>query len=476
MRKAKTCNLLFSFFLLSITILITHPVQATGTNLPSIISSDTTLTQDGSPYSLIGPTRINSGVTLTLEAGAILNIGDYYLQVDGTLRSIGTSSNKAEILSTLSIRMEDPIGYINFTDSCTSWNEQTGSGCILENTLINQTIIYTGNSTVKINSDTINFQGNMMVDNVALSIKGGETPVTNSIINAAVMTLGGTSTISGNTITGGLALYGGSPTATNNDVSGGSTYIYFAKDETRVYNTIAIRGVCSPTVSDNDVHGSIHVGDYRGYEGPATITDNRIYGSITGQGNLAITNNKIFGGITTTDTNVNIQGNQISGNAQTGVSISDDAVFKHNSISGFNVSILVNPSSSGTSYPTIKNNNIQNWGQYCIKNLASNDVDASNNWWGTTDIQTITQSVYDQTYDFNLGKVNITPILNEPDTSTPEILPVQTSTPTATVEASPTPTIPEYSTATLLALLLFVSLTIMLSIRKLSINLKHKTT
>jgi hypothetical protein len=468
MHKAINCSLIILFLLSSVIILNINFAQAADKNLPSIISSDTTLTKDGSPYSLIGPTRINSGVTLTIEAGATLNIGTNYLQVDGILRSKGTSSNNAEILSTLPIRMEDSVGYINFTSSCTSWNEQTGSGCIIENTLLNQTIIHVGNSTVKINSNTVNFQGNMMVDNVAVSIKGGSTPVTNNIIHAAVMISDGTSTISGNKITGGLALYGGTPTAKSNNVSGGSTYVYFAKDENRVYNTIAIGARCSPTLLDNEVHGSIHVGDYRGYAGPATINNNRVYGSITGQGNLAITNNKIFGGISTTSTNVNIQGNQISGSTQTGVSVSDNAVVKYNSISGFNVSLQVNPSSSGTSSPTIKNNNIQNWSQYCFKNSASNDVEASNNWWGTTDVQAIEQDIYDQTYDFNLGKVNITPILNAPDTQSPETLPVQTSpTPTATVEASPTPTVPEYSIVAFFIFLAAATLVFVISVRKL---------
>ncbi len=367
MQKAKTCSLLFSFFLLSIITLNTNPVQATGTNLPSIISSDTTLTKDGSPYSLIGPTLINAGVTLKLEAGATLIMSNYYLRVDGVFRSIGTKDNSAQILSSPAVYLSDSVGFINFTDSSTSWNEQTDTGCVIENTIINQTRLYIDNSIVKVNSDTVNFQGSPMVDNVAIFINGGATPVSNCIINAALMIQGGTSTITENTITGGMGLYGGSPTVTNNHVSGASTYIYFAKDENRVYNTIAVSSDCSPIISNNEVVGSIHSGDYRQYQGQATITNNTINGGIYGQANLVITNNKIFGGISTAGTNINIQGNQITGTGLVGVSISDDAVVKYNSISGFNVSLLVSPPSSSSSSPTIKNNNIQNWKQYCIK-------------------------------------------------------------------------------------------------------------
>ena len=394
MQKAIKCSLLFIFVLSPIILLNPNSVQATGTTLPSIISSDTTLTQNGSPYSLVGPTRVNSGVTLTLEAGSRLNIGTYYLQVEGTLRSKGTSVNPAEIVSTLGTDMGSPVGYINFTDSCTN--------CLIENTITTQTRIYIGNANVKINSNTINFQGSPSMDNAAIFLNNGVTTITNNNINAAIMTRGGSSTISGNTITGGMGLYGGSLSVTNNNVSGTGTYIMFAKDEYRLYNTIAVRNNCSLIISNNKVTGSIGVGEYSGL---ATITNNAVTGVIggsSGLGEIVITNNKVLSGISTYGSNVTIQGNQVSGSGKAGISISGDAVIKYNSISGFNASILINSGS-----PTIKNNNIQNWTINCIKNLAANDVDASSNWWGTTDTQAITQSIYDQKYDFNLGKVTI---------------------------------------------------------------------
>ncbi len=459
MHKAIKCSLLFLFVLSPIILLNPNSAQATGTTLPSIISSDTTLTQNGSPYSIVGPTRVDSGVTLTLEAGSTLNIGTYYLQIDGTLRTTASSSSPAQIDSTLGTDISSPVGYINFTSSSTN--------CVIENTLITQTRIYL-DSMVTINSNTINFQGSPSVDNAAIYVKSGTATITNNIINAGVMTYGGTATLSGNTITGGMGLYGGTPTVTNNKISGTDTYFFFAEDEYRLYNTLAIRNNCAAVVTNNDVKGSVAIGDFYG---EVSLNKNSVAGGISafsgqghsGQGQITITNNKVLSGITAAGSNITVQGNQVSGIGKAGISISGDAIVKYNSISGFNASILINSGS-----PTIKNNNIQNWTINCIKNLATNDIDASGNWWGTTDTQAITQSIYDQKYDFNLGKVTITPILNAPDPTAPEILPVQASpTPTVT-DPSPTPSVPEYSTLAILVLLVAATLTIIVGVRKLS--------
>ncbi|MGD0405907.1 MAG: hypothetical protein ABSB10_04575 [Candidatus Bathyarchaeia archaeon] len=88
---------------------------------PSIISSDTTWTKANSPYNLSGPTLVNQGVTLTIQAGATVNLNTYYLQVNGTLNAVGTSANPIYIVGAAV-----NAGQIEFTASSTSWNEQTG--------------------------------------------------------------------------------------------------------------------------------------------------------------------------------------------------------------------------------------------------------------------------------------------------------------------------------------------------------------
>ena len=46
---------------------------------------------------------------------------------------------------------------------------------------------------------------------------------------------------------------------------------------------------------------------------------------------------------------------------------------------------------------------------------TSNTIDATNNWWGTTDTQAINLTIYDYNYNFDLGKVTFTPFLTEPN-------------------------------------------------------------
>ncbi len=42
-------------------------------------------------------------------------------------------------------------------------------------------------------------------------------------------------------------------------------------------------------------------------------------------------------------------------------------------------------------------------------------MNATYNWWGTTNVQSINQKIYDNTDDFNLGKVTFEPFLDAPN-------------------------------------------------------------
>ena len=76
------------------------------------------------------------------------------------------------------------------------------------------------------------------------------------------------------------------------------------------------------------------------------------------------------------------------------------------------------------------------------------DIDARNNYWGTTDIAAINSTIYDKKVDSTLGTVLFVPILNTSNPSAPAIpaiinTPIVTpppTEPTAPPTVQPTPT------------------------------------
>ncbi len=463
---------------------------------PSIISSDTTWTKANSPYKLSGPTLISSGVTLTIEAGATVNLNTYYLQVNGTLNARGTSTNPIYINSATV-----NAGQIKFTASSTSWNEQSGSGCIIENAIINQTVISIANCSVKIGSNTFNDNAGMMNSNTAITISGGSSTILNNQINGGVE-VSGPSTITNNVITGGMGLYGGSPVVSNNQISGGSSYFWIGRSFDRDYDTIAIMQG-SPVVSSNNIIGVIGFNAYEysdnGYSvfDHALITGNIIQEGYTyyvavdigaGTGSVDIVSNIIsnvqtgINILNTTEVSVKIQGNLIINSNATAISATGNAVIQDNTIVNSGIGITLNNAVS----PTISGNNIENSNQYSIRlKGTSNNIDAANNWWGTTDTQAINQSIYDLKNDFNLGKVNFTPILNSPNPSAPPVTAAQlaltspspsslTSTATAIPTATPTatPSIPEFSIMSIIILLFIATLAIGVGSKKTDLKIE----
>jgi Na+/proline symporter len=97
------------------------------TEVSGLISSNTTWTKANSPFTLTGPISINNGIKLTIEPGVTVNLGSYYIQVNGTLTAKGTSTDQIQFNG----------GQIIFTQVGNGWNEQTGSGCIIENAIVN---------------------------------------------------------------------------------------------------------------------------------------------------------------------------------------------------------------------------------------------------------------------------------------------------------------------------------------------------
>jgi hypothetical protein len=96
------------------------------------------------------------------------------------------------------------------------------------------------------------------------------------------------------------------------------------------------------------------------------------------------------------------------------------------------------------------------------------DINATNNWWGTTDTLAINQSIYDFKNDFNLGIVNFVPFLTEPNPQTmpnpslspsppPTASPIPPQSPNPTPTPNSTSSIPEFPSWLILPLLAMAS-------------------
>jgi len=465
-------------------------VQAS-TDVTGIIASDTTWTKANSPYSLTGNVLVYNGVTLTIEDGVTVNLDGYYIMVNGTLRARGSGTNKIHFNS----------GEITFTQYSSDWNEQTDSGCIIENANLYSTYVGINFASPKINSNfilRIHVDGSAVISNNTINdgitvsspspiisyniISGGvrissDSTISHNTISGGVRVSSGSAVISHNTISGGVDASGGSPVISNNVISGGVS-VYSKGLPIISHNTI-MGGISvkegSLIISNNTINGgaigidlspagpigsinasilnntitggeiginiapSLTVSLY-GYYTDASISGNIIYGcttagikvgGVSGQAgvtpryntatieeNTIINNNYGITGVTEP-----IRNNIIANNS---VGISGGSLIERNTIINNyygikggneirNNTIVNNFIGVESGFSTLIYNNIHNNSEYNVRFTSSSNPNATYNWWGTTDIQAINQTIYDFKNDFNLGKVNFVPFLTEPN-------------------------------------------------------------
>jgi parallel beta-helix repeat protein len=382
--SACVCTIIIILFFTAIPVGI---VQAS-TDVNGIITKDTTWTKAGSPYTLTGPVAVNKGVTLTIESGVIVNLNSYKLQINGTLNAIGRSSEKIYLNG--DDKLDDDI---QFTLLSQSWNENTQSGSIMENCVFNFIKIDINGTSPKIDKNVITG---------FLHCNCCSSEISNNIINSS--TSYGIDTCSSSALISGNTIY-----VTRNTYSG----IYTMSD--------------SSTITDNMIIGSASASETTG------ITSNG------GNGNI-ISGNTIFG------YNIGI----IAGYASTIYSnliINNTIGIKSGSFCGAIEKNTITYNTIGiylmkTECTQITNNNIYDNAKYNLQLFEENneDIAATNNWWGTTDISTIGELIYDNKDNYNLGTVTYTPVLTSADSQAPVLtdeIQAQITAFTATVTPSP---------------------------------------
>ncbi len=412
-------------------------VAQSGTSVSGIIGSDITWALTGSPYNLGGNILVNSGVTVTVGAGTTLNLDGFYIidngsliiqegvtvnmgnanayiLANGVLSVIGTNANPIQING--NVGHEPPLGEayystITFSITSTGWNDATNSGSIIENAIIKLTFISISNSVKLTNNTFLNGVG----------VSGGSPLITDNAFET------------------GITVEGGSPVISNNIIDSSITWL------------------------EQPVLGSEN-------GQTAFIDDNTISGGAPSTGGIALAGSSL-------GCNLIIERNLITSNSYAGIDIAMWAANTNCTASIINNTIINNAIGIYIiiGYPqAIVNNNIYSNNDYDLKLSNNAPVDATNDWWGTTDTQAINQTIYDFKDDFTLGTVNFVPfltsenpeampnlngsipILTPSPSPTPSISPTQTSTPSPSPTSSPiiTPSssIPEFPTLTILAL------------------------
>lgn len=459
--KSLPAFLAFVMLLLSFLGYLSHYGLAQGgTNVSYIISQDTTWTASGSPYTLVGNTLVYQGVTLTIQPGVTVNLGSYYIEVNGTVNARGLPSNRITFNG----------GQITFTTSSNSWNEQTDSGCIIQYANINQTTI-SSSKPIKIDSSTIQGQISTSDNYVPPIISVTSSIMSNNKVTGDINSQSAipaedesnppvdTSVISGNEINGNIV------------IGALTTPAITAPYETcSVFNNTVDGSIISgspqdtPQIYDNTVSGGgIQCTGY------GSISNNYVYGCQEG---ISLYTVRVFGG--EFPCYATVENNLIVDNSH-GIDIELTSVFvtgticptiSSNTIFGNSVGIYLSESNYNST-PIIENNNIQNNSDYNFYLQAPNNVSATYDWWGTTNQQAINQTIYDFKADFNLGTVNFVPFLTATNPQAPVLL-TPTATPTPTPISTSTSAVPEFPALVLVPLLL--------SLFSVAVILRHRKT
>jgi hypothetical protein len=355
-----------------------------------VISSNATWSRETGSWDLTGNILIDSGATVTIESGATVNLNGYYIRVNGSLivqsgvtlnmGVSGSSVGNIQVNGVLSARgtSTNPIYFnggiyywdslfvppstssVTFMATSTAWNEQSGSGCIIEYAVMNRTGV-TAISYIKFSHNQLNGSG--------ISAASGSPVISDNIIQA------------------GLSVGGGSPTIANNIIYG---YIWMDSSS----------NIGSPVITSNYISNINPEYPYATAAGIAVLG-----ASYSNSGQILIEKNVITGSSIGIDLIYRETQN-----------VDKPLTIRYNTIQSNDACIQI----AGKFAPTIINNNFYS-NHTCIKlTPASRDFSAAQNYWGTSDSSAIPALIYDYYDDFDLGKVTYTPLLTSPDQTAPD--------------------------------------------------------
>lgn len=104
------------------------------TNVSGIINSNTLWNIAGSPYMVVGNVLVDSGFVLTIDPGVVVKVAPAKsIQIRGTLRAVGTATNKILFTSNSMTPLPGDWYGIQFDPRSEDYNFTTGAGNIFKN-------------------------------------------------------------------------------------------------------------------------------------------------------------------------------------------------------------------------------------------------------------------------------------------------------------------------------------------------------
>ena len=408
----------FSFVYLSlfISFAIYAPAVLAQTEVSGSIPFSTTWTSDLSPYLVVGDVQIPEGVSLTIEPGVeIWFDGAYEILVQGDIVANGTAG--------------DSIVFTSSTPGVSSGACQLRfEGTALGNSELSYIKMEYAERAIQVGQETEHDQGGKNTGTLTashLTIREADV-ITDGYDTGAILLLS-YANISYSTIKGTYPrseeIIIQDSDLDNCTINSDSYNHGITLENTNVTNSEFTIGCCganfhiiSSTIYDSD----IQEGDGSPIQGPLEISDCQIFNTTVNlpAANVEVVNSTLSysGSTCLIFGNGVIENSQIEGDGE-GIAVNITGYAGYNvggSVSISNSTIMENTVGiqiGDANIIAIQNNSILNNSTYNIENLSAEDIDATENWWGTIDVAEIKVKIWDYNDDINCGEVTFSPLL-----------------------------------------------------------------
>lgn len=412
-------------FLVILLIQCTNLFLHAQTNVSGVISANTVWNSSGNPYTLINNVEVPAGVTLTIQPGVEI-FGDSTLTIKGTLVCNGKADSLITLWSARLLFRSATLdkSQLNFTQFAFKGN--TGSR------------LQIGDETAS-NQDSVKNSGNLTVSDAQFltgsyaSTSGYKTTASLSIINSKFM---------GNAVTSILPQ--SEPITFINceiqtlldcrSTNGGMTLKKCIVSNSNL--DVNVTGTNFTIEDSKIIHCSFGGGST--IQAPITITNSLVYkaknmylpnSTLSINHSLFINDNPSVRPCFTF-ANGFIDSSSFIGNDQTALfylkdydGIVKNRTLKINHCTFSNHSFTISVENISSFLLRNSNFNLINK-KYSVYNLSTTDLDAKNNWWGSTVPSFIDSTIYDINDSATYGRVDYTGLLNTVDTIAPISAPV----------------------------------------------------